>query len=233
MGKLTPEQQLNMLYTLSLTSGTCFDLDYGMRGTWEQEKAWKSAVGSAKKLRFAHPVARAREDHYYLITQLNNQSMPPWFVRVCQSIWNAYDANAKEYIIDEYCELCRKQLLVNPNWHVAPMITNVEHRQWQEPTYDPETQRTYKDLNFLYGPNPIAASQEHPRTGVKRPAEPLAGDPRGKGKGKGDGKGKGKGKGFFSGSKGGGKGKGKFTDEVYYGFHQQPGPWVPTLPGRG
>ena len=46
---------------------------------------------------------------------------------------------------------------------------------WQEPQYDPESMRQFKDLNYLYGPNP-ASFPEPPRTDVKRPAETLGGD---------------------------------------------------------
>ena len=106
----TPVDRLNKVYNFCLMSGSCFDPDPGMRGNEHQNNTWLSAYKAAIKAGYPNPVARARSDAHYLLTQLNNGSTAPWFVRVCQGIWTNKTDSERDQIINTYCSFCCEQL---------------------------------------------------------------------------------------------------------------------------
>jgi predicted RNA-binding Zn-ribbon protein involved in translation (DUF1610 family) len=122
MVQRTAEQRLDQIYQMCAMYGTCFELDPGMKGNFEMDRAWNSAQASAVKAGCSHPVARARNDLNYLVTQLNNESIGPGFVRVCQGIWNSFKDADRDAIIQNYCELARQKRSEGHAWFVPLLL---------------------------------------------------------------------------------------------------------------
>ena len=186
----TPADRLNKAYTFCLMSGSCFDPDPGMRGNEHQNNNWLSACKAAVKAGYPNPVARARSDTHYLVTQLNNGSTAPWFVRVCQSIWSNKTDSERDQIINTYCSFCCEQIEQGKQWGVASIVIDVQSMTYHKNfLYDPESNRQFKDLNVLFGSHaPAPKAQQLPQPKRKREETLPA---KGKGRGKGIGKGKG------------------------------------------
>ena len=153
MVTLTPQQQVDSIYLLTMQTGLRMDHDPYMRGVHKQWTNWLSKEAKARTLKdpsgrpFLHAIHRAQHDTNFLLQQLEQTSMPPWFVHCMQLIWARKTPAQKAAAVTAYAATYAHQTSdgANPGLYYLPPILRHPVGDWRTGEYGDVT---YKPIDF-------------------------------------------------------------------------------------
>ena len=103
---LSDEQLAINMYGLTLRTGQVFDTDPYMRGSHAQWTNYLSKERNAKTRKHSSAVDWAMKDGVFLLVQLENPAMRPWYTHSMQLIWRAKSPNQKQdAVLEHYDQL--------------------------------------------------------------------------------------------------------------------------------
>jgi hypothetical protein len=129
------------------------DHDAYMRGTHKHWTNWLSKEAKAKTLTdpsgrpFLYAIHRAQHDSNFLLQQLEQTSMPPWFVHCMQLIWARKTPAQKAAAVTTYAATYAHQTSdgANPGLYYLPPILRHPVGDWRTGEYGDVT---YKPIDY-------------------------------------------------------------------------------------